>query len=266
MKRHASPRISIYREDDWPTAAPSFSELRTRAASVVQRVNEQLQAQASQRTLRELVLHANRRLSIRVKGDVQGLYHARVHWVLLDEAPIEESLAGSILHGSFPPQLSDAMDRLSNYVGPQHVYAERQRERERHLGEWINLRAVLETVQHFLPRRYSAEGVRITWGRRGPSRTRRRSIRLGSMDERRALIRIHPNLDSPWVPRMVVEFVVWHELCHYVAPPLDNRAARLQGQNRVHHDEFRTLESFYPHKDEAERWIRQNIHRLLAAQ
>lgn len=264
MKQPSAPRIRIYREDDWPTAAPAFSVLHERAREVVRAVNERLYESASQRYLRELTLHANRRLSIRVKGDVRGLYQARVHWVLLDEAPIEDSLERSILDGRFPVQLSEAMDRLSNHVGPQHVYPERTQERERHLGEWINLRAVLDTVQHFLPRRYSADGVRITWGRRGPSRSRRRSIRLGSMDERRSLIRIHPNLDSPWVPRMVVEFVVWHELCHYVAPPLDDRAASLQGQNRVHHDEFRVLESFYPQKEEAERWIRMNLQRLLA--
>ena len=119
--------------------------------------------------------------------------------------------------------------------------------------------------------------VDITWSRgaqggqgakrpgakgRGRSKGRRRrngsfSIRLGSYDDRLRLVRIHPVLDRPDVPEMVVESIVYHEMLHAVIPPKPGAQRR-----SVHPPEFRRMERQYEHFDQAEAWLEANIERL----
>ena len=111
--------------------------------------------------------------------------------------------------------------------------------------------------------------VDITWSKgsqggkgRARSKGRRRrkgsfSIRLGSYDERLCLVRIHPVLDRPDVPEMVVESIVYHEMLHAVIPPKQGAQRR-----SVHPPEFRRLERQYEHYEEAEAWLDANVERL----
>ena len=46
----------------------------------------------------------------------------------------------------------------------------------------------------------------------------RRSIKLGSYSATERLIRVHPALDRPWVPRYFVSYIVYHEMLHHVIP------------------------------------------------
>ncbi|MCG6553805.1 MAG: SprT-like domain-containing protein [Candidatus Magnetominusculus sp. LBB02] len=55
--------------------------------------------------------------------------------------------------------------------------------------------------------------VDITWGRR-QTRGVYRKRRLGSYDAAGSLIRIHPALDKPAVPRFFIEYIVYHEMLH----------------------------------------------------
>lgn len=105
----------------------------------------------------------------------------------------------------------------------------------------------------------------ITWARRRPRsrrrrRTRRITLQLGSYRADLDLVRIHPALDQPWVPRYVVESVIYHELLHAALP-----ATIQNGRRRVHTPEFRRRERLYPHLDRAQRWIQGNLKRLVAA-
>lgn len=104
----------------------------------------------------------------------------------------------------------------------------------------------------------------ITWGRRRPRRRRRRvrrvSLQLGSYHPEQDLVRIHPALDQPWVPRFVIESVVYHELLHAALPP--TRGA--DGRRRVHTAEFKRRERLYPRLAEAQRWVRENLGKLVA--
>jgi hypothetical protein len=62
----------------------------------------------------------------------------------------------------------------------------------------------------------------VTWGRVGPNRTAesqpRTTIKLGSYSAVERLIRIHPVLDKPWVPRYFVSYV--YQDAHHVIPPV----------------------------------------------
>lgn len=106
--------------------------------------------------------------------------------------------------------------------------------------------------------------ARITWGRRRPRRRPRRrrsgriSMQLGSYHPDQDLIRIHPALDRPWVPRYVLEAIIHHELLHAAMPPTTEN-----GRRRLHTPEFRRREREYPEHRRAQEWIRENLRRLI---
>jgi hypothetical protein len=100
----------------------------------------------------------------------------------------------------------------------------------------------------------------ITWGRRGPSRTRN-SLRLGSFDPDPRLVRIHPVLDQASVPEWFVRFVLFHELLHAVHPP-----ERGSDNRWVHHGAlFRRREQGYVDYERAITWERRNLRALIKA-
>jgi len=99
---------------------------------------------------------------------------------------------------------------------------------------------------------------RVSWGRRGASRTRS-SLRLGSYDPDGRLVRIHPVLDQVAVPAWFVRFVVFHELLHAVFPPVRGADDRW-----VHHGrEFRRRERAYGDYRRAVAWERANLKALI---
>jgi len=117
----------------------------------------------------------------------------------------------------------------------------------------------LAAIYHDLNQRYFVNRVQahITWSRR-PLQRQRLSIRFGSYQERDRLIRIHRLLDQAFVPRYVVENVVFHEMLHQLIP----RQYR-QGRWHVHPPEFRRQERRFLYHQQAEQWQRQHLDRLL---
>jgi hypothetical protein len=111
--------------------------------------------------------------------------------------------------------------------------------------------------------------VRITWGKSAGEastpahncrRTRTASLQLGSYAYEDRLVRIHRVLDRTEVPRYVVESIVYHELLHADLPPVTRN-----GRRYFHTPEFRRRERQFRHFDRADRWVRQNLQRLLRA-
>jgi hypothetical protein len=101
----------------------------------------------------------------------------------------------------------------------------------------------------------------ITWGKRPPTRRRRRSIRFGSYAIEENLIRIHPYLDQEFVPEFFVRYIIFHEMLHAflgIEEPPDAR-------RRIHTREFRELERAYPDYERARSWESRpaNVRRLL---
>jgi predicted metal-dependent hydrolase len=148
------------------------------------------------------------------------------------------------------------------------TYIQRQRHRIRHPTQRQQRRQVLqpkgqyfdlETIYQALNQRYLANRIQacITWGRQPPKRPRI-SIRFGSYHAADRLIRIHRLLDQPFVPRYVVEQVVFHEMLHELIP-----RQFINGRWRVHPPEFRQAEQRFPYHQQAEQWQQQNLNRLL---
>jgi hypothetical protein len=209
-------------------------------------------------TSRAVALHVtdNKRVLISQKRDGERLV-VRLHHVFLRAEPAVVSAIARYVHrrDEKAGALIDAfLSREQDYLRRSRA---RRETRARPLGEVHDLESILDEVAttHF------EEGLalpRITWGKRSGAKRKRRSIQLGTYEREIALIRIHPALDRDWVPRTYVAFIVYHELLHHLVPPVE-RAGRLH----VHTAEFRRLERRYAHYDEARRFEKENLNRLL---
>lgn len=100
--------------------------------------------------------------------------------------------------------------------------------------------------------------VPITWGPR-PTRRPQRSIRLGSYDFRRGIVRIHRRLDDPRVPAWFIGFVVYHELLHHVLGATEGPG----GRRGVHTAEFRRREAEHARYGEALAWEAEHLSALM---
>lgn len=113
--------------------------------------------------------------------------------------------------------------------------------------------------------------VAIAWSRYGrPSgrrrrrgRARRSTLKLGSWSPRERLVRVHPVLDHPSVPELVVASIVHHELLHAEMGAELGEVVIEGGRRRLHTPEFRRREREFEHHAEARRWIRERLDELL---
>lgn len=104
--------------------------------------------------------------------------------------------------------------------------------------------------------------VLVTWGRKSSAAksSSRKTIKLGSYSAIERLVRIHPVLDRPWVPRYFVAYIVFHELLHHVMP-----SVQVAGRSVFHPPEFLRREREFRHYERAVAWERKHIDRLLRA-
>lgn len=197
---------------------------------------------------RHSMIHATRKA---------GLLRARLHHMFLD-APVSvvEALARFLLFRD-----RDASHLVGRYID---LNMQRIRSLEPHRrsskdnrGDHHDLNELFAEVNH----QYfdGLVDARICWGNEGRARGKKRStIKLGSYSAQEQLIRIHPRLDQPFVPRYFVAFVIFHEMLHHVMP-----ATRIAGRRALHPTEFRVRERKFRHFDKAIAWEHANLDRLL---
>ena len=126
-------------------------------------------------------------------------------------------------------------------------------------GRHHDLRAIADDLAR---RHFGGEvEVRITWGKRVQPKRRQRSLQLGTYLPEERLIRIHPALDQPWVPKFFVEAVVFHEMLHHDMP-----AVVQNGRRHYHTRAFRTRERSFECHTAAQQWQKENLWRLLRGQ
>ncbi len=209
-----------------------------------------------------------------------GVLHARVHHMFLDAPPrVVDALVRYVARGDRQASLV-----VGHYIEVNGARLARRRPRAIPLhakGDSHDLLAIFRDLNE----RYfgGACTALITWGRR----TRRKrgqprdSIKLGSYTNLERLIRIHPVLDKPWVPRYFVAFVVYHEMLHHMIPSARGttraprttvatiasaRGQRHAPQRRVlHPPEFLERERGFRNYERAIEWERRHIARLLRA-
>ncbi len=97
----------------------------------------------------------------------------------------------------------------------------------------------------------------IRWGRHSPRR-RLTSIRFGCYRSRpQPAIVVNPRLAQPWVARIFLDHVLYHELCHHA-----QASAPIRGEP-PHSRRFRQWEAQYPHHELAQMWERLHLERFL---
>ncbi len=206
----------------------------------------------------DLVVTDNRCTLISVQRKA-GRYRLRVHHMFLDAEPrIIRALARYAM-GKDP----GASALLNEYIEfhKDRIKQSPQRKRNQPVlnpkGDVWNLKEIFDGLNH----RYfdGTLDIAITWGKRSRRRPKKhRSLKMGSYSVEDQLIRIHPALDRPFVPRFFIELVVYHEMLHHIFPmPVVN------GKRRFHTPEFRAKEQSFPHYDRARTWERRNIDKLL---
>lgn len=200
-----------------------------------------------------------------------GVLHARVHHMFLDAPPqVIDALVRYVVRDD--PKASSA---VGHYIEANGARLARRRPRAIPLhaqGANHDLLAIFNDLNG----RYfdGACHALITWGRR-TKRDRgrpRNAIKLGSYSSLERLIRIHPALDRPWVPRYFVAYVVYHEMLHHMIPAARGRSssnvANAKGQvaRRVlHPPEFIERERDFRNYERAIDWEKRHIGRLLRA-
>jgi hypothetical protein len=217
----------------------------------------------------------SRILSVRPAGPDDPRLALRLHRCFL-EAPAEAlaAVAAWVGAGRWSPRGRQALAELRGHFErlrgalPEATRRAGRAAALRPVGRTLDLRQVRDELnERFFGGRLEVE---ISWGRGagaggcgerrmgGRRRARRVSLQLGSFVHERRLIRIHPALDGPRVPRYVVESIVYHELLHADLPPVEHRGRRL-----VHTAEFRRRERLFPDHARAERWIGRHLPELL---
>ena len=189
-----------------------------------------------------------------------GQLRARVHHMFLD-APhgVQDALIRYIVWDD-----REASGLIGQYIAANHHRIRASRPPIHPLrtrGEVHDLFAIFRRVNE----RYfgNTHDALVSWGKAGPKRTgnkERSSIKLGSYSAVERLIRVHPILDRPWVPRYFVEYIVYHEMLHHVIP-----ASRGAGRAMLHPPEFRKREREFQQYERAIEWERSRIGRLLRA-
>jgi hypothetical protein len=200
----------------------------------------------------ELRLTDNRRTMISWAASA-GVVRLRLHHMFARAPePVVEALAGTLSGRSRAAgHVLDAYIRSNSGA----VRRARRAPRPRSAGRCHDLAAILADVN--AAHLGGAFDGLVGWGRATGSR-RRRSIRLGSYSHVDRLIRIHPALDQPFVPRYVVEWVVYHEMLHQLVP-----CPRSGRRRRCHSSEFRAREAAFPDHARAAAWEKANLPRLL---
>jgi hypothetical protein len=199
----------------------------------------------------------NRSSMLSVRGNTPTGYQVRLHR-MFHQAPeaVWHALVVYIRTAD-----AGARQAIRAYIQHhQHLICQRPRRQcPSHLVQPLGHYFDLESIYRELNQTYFANRVRarITWSRRPPHR-RRTSIRFGSYHAGDRLIRIHRLLDQSFVPRYVVENIVFHEMLHQLIP-----RRRVNGRWCVHPPEFRQHERRFRYYQQAEQWQRQHLSRLL---
>lgn len=190
----------------------------------------------------------------------RGAWRLRLHHMFV-AAPesVVEALAAYIRSGD--PEASAEIDR---YIERNRIFIRRippaelrRRLRIEPVGEHHDLREIFEDLnRRYFRRRINAT---ITYGPSPRVRGPRKSIKMGSYSADSKVIRIHPALDQPRVPRYFVEWIVFHEMLHHIY-----KARRgTDGRRCVHTPEFLEHERRFYAFDRAQRWEDENLDLLL---
>ncbi len=222
---------------------------------LVAALSEQLAREVGPRTRTEVVVTNNRVRLASVRRPARGWLELRVSRRLLDASGPDalEPLVGFAVGRR---AARTALQRLVAAVPDEPSQAKRSAVL-RPVGRHHHLVPILreEALAHL----GAVPDVQVTWGPRRRVRRGQRTIRLGSYHQPTRVIRLHRLMDQPAVPRWMVGFVMFHELLHDVFGIDETGPRRV-----IHPPAFRAREAEHPRYDDAMRWERDVLPRLMA--
>jgi len=203
---------------------------------------------ASARLL-DLVITDNSSRMVSVKGALRAI-SLRLHRIFLS-AP-DEVLSELASFLSLRTKKTPAITRFIRERRAD-IDAKPRRVRVRTKGKSHDLKEVFDRVNNeYFDASIAAS---ITWSRRQPGRVRRRT--LGSYSFSSKTIRVNPILDSPAVPPIFLEFIVYHEMLHAILG-----VERKSGRSIIHSRDFRKKEKEFRGFEAATKWEKANRHLL----
>ena len=164
-------------------------------------------------------------------------------------------LTGKLLRKRIPAGAREVYSAYAKSAAVRELASENKRERGRKVvtsskGHFFDLDEIFAALNH----KYFGNAISkpvLTWSARKTYRI------LGHHDATHDHVAISRSLDSPTVPRYVVEYVVFHEMLHIAHP-----TRHVNGRRYNHTAAFKRDERKFAHYAEAERWITQNVRRL----
>jgi predicted metal-dependent hydrolase len=192
----------------------------------------------------------------------QGLFRLRLHHMFLDAEPqVVRALGRYVAHND-----RESSRLLGQFIDVHQRQIRRARARRRAAPVVVETRGEVHDLQEVfdsLNARYFGNGIdaRITWGQRrlpGEPALRRSSIKMGSYAVEDRLIRLHPSLDRGFVPRVFVEWIVFHEMLHQ-----KHDIPVRGGRRQFHTPEFLAEEATFSHYHEVRIWERMHLDQLL---
>ena len=115
--------------------------------------------------------------------------------------------------------LKNAKERIKQfYENNQHLLDEKETKTKlNHKFKHKNINLFFNEIVKELETDFSKinfEHIKITWGRK--TKNRGRSIRFGSYNRQKKLIRIHPILDNKNIPDHFIRSIIYHEIGHFI--------------------------------------------------
>ncbi|MFC2140113.1 hypothetical protein ACFLQ1_00150 [Candidatus Auribacterota bacterium] len=195
-----------------------------------------------------LTITDNRSSMLSYRKD-HGFFKIRLHNMFLDAADhIIDDLVSFIKTGR---------SKFLDYFIRTHLDKIRVKERNnrkfiiRHQGDFFNLADIFVrlNVAYFK----GAVTCPISWGRR-QRKKRTRSIVFGTYCGSTNLIRIHPALDQVFVPFYFVEYIVYHEMLHFLIK---------RDYKKIHTEEFKRREKLFKGYHKARIWEKKWKYHFL---
>ena len=98
----------------------------------------------------------------------------------------------------------------------------------------------------------------MIWGRKRKQRPKTYFV-FASIQEEDRIIRVHPLLDAPFVPKWFMDYVIYHEMLHAFVPDEFDE----NGRRCVHTARFRARERKFRLFGRARKWEMENLGRFL---
>lgn len=189
-----------------------------------------------------------------------GAYSVRLHHMFLKASDtIVSTIAGYIRDDDITAsaKLDDYIHRHRDSIRHVPPHIRQQRLPLKSLGRAHDLDSILhEVCAEFFD--FDPSEVAISWSTVPRVKLPRSTIKLGSYGADTQIVRIHPAMDQPKVPRFFVRWIIYHELLHHVF-----RRELKKRRGRIHTPEFMRRERLFPQRQMAMRWEQRNLDILL---